>query len=35
MHHGDKFRLLLQVKDSGKRVWKGRELDGTVWKEGL
>ena len=33
-HHGDKIRLLLQVKDSGKRVWMGRELDGkSVEKE--
>ena len=23
------------MKDSGKRVWKGRELDGALWKEGL
>ena len=22
------------MKDSGKRVWKGRELDGAFWKEG-
>ena len=32
-HPGDKIRLLLQVKDSGKRVWKSRELDGARWKE--
>ena len=24
----------LQVKDSGKRVWKGKEWDGALWKEG-
>ena len=27
-------RLLLLAKDSGKRVWKGRELDGSFGKKG-
>ena len=33
-HRGEKIRLLLQVKESGTRVWKGREVDGARWKEG-
>ena len=32
-HRGDTIRVLLQVKDSGKRVWKSRELDGARWKK--
>ena len=31
-HLGDKIRPLFQVKDSGKRIWKSRELDGARWK---